>query len=78
GYLSPLLHWEARVLARLRGQGLGGAGTAALVTAIYTDVPEVLHPVARFSVWAHLRKLAEDGAAQAADPDDPDTTWSAI
>lgn len=78
GYLSHRLDREAQVLATLRGQGPGGAGTAALVTAIYTDVPEVLHPVARFSVWAHLRKLAEDGAAQAADPDDPDATWSAI
>ncbi len=78
GYLSHRLDREAQVLATLRRQGPGGAGTAALVTAIYTDVPEVLHPVARFSVWAHLRKLAEDGAAQAADPDDPDATWSAI
>ncbi|CAN5770284.1 MBL fold metallo-hydrolase [soil metagenome] len=76
-YLHHRLDREAQVLAALRQAGPGGAGTAALVAAIYTDVPEALHPVARFSVWAHLRKLAGDGPAVAVDPDDPDTTWTA-
>jgi hypothetical protein len=47
------------------------------VEAIYTDVPEFLWPVARFSVWAHLRKLADEGAADAVDADDPDIRWTA-
>src|SRR4051812_15766194 len=55
-YLSHRLAREAQVLAALRSAGK--ADTAALVAAIYTDVPEVLHPVAQRSVWAHLRKLA--------------------
>ncbi len=76
-YLTHRLDREAQVVAALRAEGGSGADTAALVAAIYTNVPEVLHPVARFSVWAHLRKLANDGAATAQDPDDPDTTWSA-
>ena len=46
------------------------------MAAIYTDVPEVLHPVARFSVWAHLRKLADESRATASDVDDPDATWA--
>lgn len=74
-YLAHRLEREAQVSAALREQGPAGGDTAALVAAIYTDVPEVLHPVARFSVWAHLRKLAEEGTARADDPDDPDTTW---
>ncbi len=45
--------------------------------SIYADVPEVLHPVARFSVWAHLRKLRDDGPVQTADADDPDAVWAA-
>jgi hypothetical protein len=76
-YLTHRLDREAQVLAALRAAGPEGAGTAALVEAIYTDVPDVLHPVARFSVWAHLRKLADDGPAKAVDADDPDTTWTA-
>ena len=43
--------------------------------AVYVDVHPLLHPVARFSVWAHLRKLAAEGRATAVDPDDADTTW---
>jgi glyoxylase-like metal-dependent hydrolase (beta-lactamase superfamily II) len=46
-----------------------------LVEAIYTDVPDHLHPIARYSVWAHLRKLAADGAAMSADAGDIDAPW---
>ena len=45
--------------------------------AVHTDVPEFLWPVARFSVWAHLRKLDDEGTAKAIDRDDPDTRWTA-
>lgn len=76
-YLTHRLEREAQVLAALQATGAAGGGTATLVEAIYTDVPEVLHPVARRSVWAHLRKLADDGVATAEDPDDPDGTWHA-
>lgn len=80
-YLTHRRAREAQVLEALAAAGSPGAGTEALVAAIYTDVPEVLHPVARFSVWAHLRHLAEQGAAAAvegSDADDPDATWRAI
>lgn len=74
-YRTHRLAREAQVAEALAAAGPQGAGTAALVEAIYTEVPEVLHPVARFSVWAHLRKLADEGRASAEDPDDPDATW---
>jgi len=76
-YLSHRLEREAQVLSALRGAGTGGADTADLVRTIYVDVPELLHPVARFSVWAHLRKLADDGLSSASDVDDPDSVWMA-
>jgi glyoxylase-like metal-dependent hydrolase (beta-lactamase superfamily II) len=85
-YIEHRLAREAQVLAALRAAGPAGAGTAALVATIYTDVPEVLHPVARYSVWAHLRKLVGDGLARVDDAgsgdvpaaDDPDATWVAL
>ena len=55
----------------------GRAKVEDIVQAVYTDVPEELHPIARFSVWAHLRKLAAEGAAKADDPDSLDTIWVA-
>ena len=74
-YRTHRLDRERQVAEALVAAGPDGAGTAALVEAIYTEVPAVLHPVARFSVWAHLRKLAAEGRATATDPDDPDATW---
>lgn len=68
---------EAAVLAALEAAGAAGAGTEAIVEAVYVEVPAFLHPVARFSVWAHLRQLAQEGRAHGVDPDDPDTTWTA-
>jgi glyoxylase-like metal-dependent hydrolase (beta-lactamase superfamily II) len=76
-YVAHRLEREAQVLVALQGFGSEGVDTAGLVAAIYTDVPEFLWPVARFSVWAHLRKLSDEGAARAVDADDPDTRWTA-
>ncbi|MBX3285178.1 MAG: MBL fold metallo-hydrolase [Actinobacteria bacterium] len=76
-YLTHRLEREAQVLEAVRAAGPDGADTAELVRAIYADVPEVLHPVARFSVWAHLRKLRDDGPVRASDADDPDAVWAA-
>lgn len=75
-YRTHRLEREVQVLRALRSAGSDGADTAALVEAIYVDVAEELHPVARRSVWAHLRKLADEGAVTAEDADDPDAIWS--
>lgn len=39
------------------------ANLADWVTIVYDDVSPSLHAIARFSLWAHLLKLAEDGVA---------------
>jgi glyoxylase-like metal-dependent hydrolase (beta-lactamase superfamily II) len=49
-----------------------------LVEAVYTDVPDILHPIARFSVWAHLRKLQQEGTAAAPDPDELGSSWKSL
>lgn len=66
---------EAAIDAALRAAG--SARIPELVEAVYTDVPEILHPIARWSVWAHLRKLRSEGRAIAADPDDISGVWRA-
>lgn len=71
-----LIHRMAR--ERAIRQALADRGQATveeLVTAVYTDVAPAMHPIARFSVWAHLRKLAVDGVAHADDADDLAATW---
>jgi glyoxylase-like metal-dependent hydrolase (beta-lactamase superfamily II) len=77
-YITHRLAREAAVADALAAVGPDGADTEALVKAVYVDVHELLHPVARFSVWAHLRKLTAEGRATAVDVDDPDTTWTAV
>jgi hypothetical protein len=41
----------------------------------YVDVDEERHPIARHTVHAHLRKLADEGHASG---DDLDGKWSAL
>ena len=77
-YLTHRREREAEVLAGVRGAGSDGIGTEALVATIYADVDEKLHPVARRSVWAHLRKLADETLVTTADVDDDEATWVAL
>lgn len=72
-YVSHRREREAQVVETVRS--LGAATPARVVESIYTDVPQVLHPVAARSVWAHLRKLAADGAAVTDDGDDIEAAW---
>lgn len=72
-YLSHRLAREEAIAETLLHAGR--ARIPELVEAVYTDVPDVLHPIARWSVWAHLRKLAAEGRARSDDADDIDAEW---
>jgi Beta-lactamase associated winged helix domain len=74
-YLRHRRERETQVLAGLRTAGHQGIRPEELVSQIYKDVPEELHPVARYSVWAHLRKLAAEGQAASVDAADLDAPW---
>src|SRR5687768_16185824 len=63
---------EAQVLDLVRSRGT--VTIPELVAEIYVDVAVELHPVAERTVWAHLRKLADDGAVKG---DRLDGEWSA-
>jgi glyoxylase-like metal-dependent hydrolase (beta-lactamase superfamily II) len=70
-YIAHRLEREQQVLTAV--QQAGDTTIPQLVESIYTDVPAELHPVAEYSVWAHLRKLAEDGLVSGEKFDD---VWS--
>ncbi|MGH9083501.1 MAG: MBL fold metallo-hydrolase, partial [Acidimicrobiales bacterium] len=66
GIVAHRLEREAAVAAAL--EAAGGGTVDQLLAEVYADVAPGLRPVARFSLWAHLRKLAADGRAVAVPP----------
>lgn len=72
GYIHHRLEREQQVLTALRTAQT--ATIPELVETIYTDVPSEMHGWAALSVWAHLRKLADDGVAKGDSLEGP---WSA-
>ena len=76
-YLRHRRAREGQILDQLRSAG-GGAVIRDIVEAIYVDVPQELHPVARFSVWAHLRKLLGEGRARTDEPEDIEAPWHPV
>ncbi|HEX2849012.1 MAG TPA: MBL fold metallo-hydrolase [Acidimicrobiales bacterium] len=75
-YITHRLAREASVADALLANA--PATVEELVPAVYADVSESLFPIARFSLWAHLRKLADDGRAVATDPDDLSSVWEPV
>jgi glyoxylase-like metal-dependent hydrolase (beta-lactamase superfamily II) len=77
------LEREERVASALAEIGRGTVDD--LMGAVYPDVVGPLLGVARFSLWAHLQKLAADGRARLADPGERDplrstekSAWEAV
>ncbi|HEX5366402.1 MAG TPA: MBL fold metallo-hydrolase [Acidimicrobiales bacterium] len=64
---------ESQVLQLVRDRG--AVDVAGLVDEIYAGLAAPLVPVARRTVWAHLRKLADEGLVKG---DDLDGTWSPL
>ncbi len=74
-YVTHRAEREAAILAALQAEGT--ATIDRLVEVVYVDVDEERHPIARHTVHAHLRKLADEGLATTGDLDDLDAPWSA-
>jgi len=64
-----LTHRGEREMAILRAMEDGAGTVDAVVERVYVDVPEELHPIARYSVHAHLLKLSFEGKVQGVDLD---------
>jgi glyoxylase-like metal-dependent hydrolase (beta-lactamase superfamily II) len=75
-YLAHRHDREAQVLAELARAGPEGVTAAGMVPVIYAGVPERLHPVARYSLWAHLRKLGNEGRASSPDAEEITAPWT--
>jgi len=80
--VSHRLEREEMVAATLAR--VGRATVEDLLPDVYADVSEPLLAVARFSLWAHLQKLAADGRARLVDDGETDplrsneaSTWEA-
>ena len=73
GYLEHRLRREEKVAEALRAKGTGTIDD--LLPVVYDDVDAERHPIARRSLWAHLRKLADDAVVDGVDVDDADTEW---
>lgn len=74
-YIVHRLGREAKVVDALRA-----AGTATidhLLPTVYDDVPQERHWIAKSSLWAHLRKLGDEGSATSTDRDNVESSWSA-
>ena len=65
-YVTHRLEREAQVLSALEA---GPTTIDAIVAALYPGLHEELVPRAAQSVWAHLRKLVDDGLAVGTKPD---------
>jgi glyoxylase-like metal-dependent hydrolase (beta-lactamase superfamily II) len=75
-YLRHRLAREAAIAAQVaRVDRDHPVSIEQLVEIIYTDVPDQLHPIARYSVWAHLRKLAAERRACSGDVEDIEAMW---
>ncbi len=73
GYLA---HRRMREAAILDALGKREAATIEeLVESIYIDIDPALHPIARYSVWAHLRKLAADGLVRRDPGEELSSLW---
>jgi glyoxylase-like metal-dependent hydrolase (beta-lactamase superfamily II) len=70
-YLEHRDEREQQILAALKDAGTSTIDD--LVAVVYTDVDEERHPIARHTTYAHLRKLAAEGAVVG--DDDIDGTW---
>ena len=74
GIIEHRLGREKAVAAALAHAGR--ATVDELLPTVYADVRDELLPVARKSMWAHLRKLESDGVARADDRADIDASWA--
>jgi glyoxylase-like metal-dependent hydrolase (beta-lactamase superfamily II) len=75
-YLEHRLAREQALAAVL--VAAGSASVDELVASVYEGLDPALAPIARYSVWAHLRKLANDGVVVEEAPGGLDGRWRSV
>jgi glyoxylase-like metal-dependent hydrolase (beta-lactamase superfamily II) len=71
-YIDHRREREEQILGAIR-TGRGTVGD--IVQLVYSDVDTELHPLAAFSVGAHVRKLVDDGKVEFSETED---LWDGI
>ncbi len=71
-----IAHREERERQVLAGLAAGPRTVGELVSAIYADVSADLHPIAAYSVLAHLYKLEREGRVHRLPATDGQESWS--
>src|SRR5690348_12170946 len=71
-----IAHREERERQVLAGLAAGPRTVGELVSGIYADVSADLHPIAAYSVLAHLYKLEREGRVHRLLADDDQESWS--
>jgi glyoxylase-like metal-dependent hydrolase (beta-lactamase superfamily II) len=71
-YMENRLAREKLVLAALTSNP---QSPAEIVPGIYRGLDERLYRAAAATVWAHLRKLGDEGLASSEEPDERDGRW---
>ena len=71
-----IAHREERERQVLAGLAAGPRTVGELVSAIYADVSADLHPIAAYSVLAHLYKLEREGRVHRLPGADDQESWS--
>jgi len=66
---------EAAIVAAIRDRPYRAG---ELVPVVYNSLSEALVRPATRTIWAHLRKLYNEGRAWAEDPDDPESVWQVL
>ncbi len=75
-YVARRLERESELVAALELSG--AASPEELVALVYPALSRGLAGAARLQVWAHLRKLHDEGRASTTDPDDPSSRWTPV
>ena len=72
-YLALRLNREEAIFRSLSG---GPLRVSEIIPMIYSHLPDNLLRQGGRSIWAHLRKLHQEGRVSSPDRDDPESKWS--
>ncbi len=77
-YIDHRLEREKSIVNLLEAEDGRPLSIPEIVEKIYSDIPEAAHKIARYSVWAHLLKLEEEGRVRAVGGEGIESSWQLV